>query len=306
MSANGKDLTVDADLKVVEGKIPFKGYETWYQRVGESEPGKAPLLTFHGGPGCKHNYLKSLDGVALYGREVIYYDQLGCGNSPTPYLPDLWGYDLWLEEIDVLRDALGLDEVHILGQSWGGMLAMLYATKQPRPKGVKSMTIASSPADISAWLSEANRLIEWLPPEMAKALKEGDATGNIDTPEYKAASDEYYRRHVCNLDPMPEWVRTSLDEPGPPYEVMQGHSEFVVTGKMRDYNVVDKLPSVTIPTLVTSGLMDENTPLLAKQVYDLIPGAEWEMFMGTHCCHAEVPEEYNKRVEEFFEKHDAD
>lgn len=294
----------EKDLKVVEGKVPYAGYETWYERVGVSDPGKKPLLTFHGGPGAKHNYLKSLDGIAAMGREVIYYDQLGCGKSPTPYLPDLWGYDLWINEVDAMRDALGLDEVHLWGSSWGGMLAMLYALKQPT--GVKSITIASSPADISLWLSEANRLIEWLPPEMAKALKEGEESGEIDTPEYQAAAAEYYRRHVCNLVPPPDYVSESLDDMGPVYEVMQGHSEFVVTGKMRGFNIVDRLHEIKIPTLVTSGLMDEATPLIAKQVYDGIPGAKWELFMGTHLAHVECKDDYNAKVEAFMASHDAD
>jgi proline iminopeptidase/L-proline amide hydrolase len=292
------------DLKVVQGTIPFKGYETWYERVGESEPGKAPLLTFHGGPGALHNYLKSLDGVAEMGREVIYYDQLGCGNSPTPYLPDLWSQELWLEEIDVLRDALGLDEVHLLGQSWGGMLAMLYAIGQPQ--GVKSMVVASSPASIPLWVSEANRLIEWLPEEHRNAIVKGLAEEDYESPEYLAASEVYYLRHVCNLVPQPDYVEYSFSHMGEVYHVMQGYNEFMVVGKMADYDVVDQLPSIKIPTLVTSGTVDEATPLIAKQIFDGIPGCEWALLEGTHLVHVEQKDLYNQTVEDFFSRHDQD
>ncbi|MDR2348205.1 MAG: proline iminopeptidase-family hydrolase [Bifidobacteriaceae bacterium] len=297
-------MTKSKDLKVVQGTIPFKGYETWYERVGESEPGKAPLLTLHGGPGALHNYLKSLDGVAELGREVIYYDQLGCGNSPTPYLPDLWTEELWQEEIDVVRDALGLDQVHLLGQSWGGMLAMRYAISQP--KGVKSMVVASSPASIPLWVEEANRLIEWLPAEDREAIKKGLAEEDYESPEYLAASEVYYLRHVCNLAPQPDYVEYSFSHMGDVYHVMQGYNEFMVVGKLADYDVTADLPKVTIPTLVTSGLMDEATPLIAKQIVDLIPGAKWELLKGTHLVHVELKDQYNRIVEDFFSAHDND
>src|SRR4051812_36273072 len=109
-----------------EGTIPFKGYQTWYRIVGDvEEPGKLPLLCLHGGPGFCYDYLESLDAMADSGRRVIYYDQLGCGNSHLPVsAPEMWTPQLFVEEIDVVRAALGLDRIHLLGQSWGGMLAM--------------------------------------------------------------------------------------------------------------------------------------------------------------------------------------
>src|SRR5436305_3268904 len=106
-----------------EGFIPFRGHQIWYRIVGEGEAhGKLPLLTLHGGPGAAHDYLESLEAVAETGRRVIFYDQLGCGKSPAPSNPAMWTVDLYLQEIDVVRGALGLDRLHILGQSWGGML----------------------------------------------------------------------------------------------------------------------------------------------------------------------------------------
>lgn len=293
-------MAATKDRIVSEGRVPFKGYSTWYRRVGKCDPGKYPLLLLHGGPGACHNYLKSLEAIADTGREVILYDQLGCGNSAIPPNPDLWTAKLFEEEIDVIRDALNLDKVHILGQSWGGMLVMQYAISQP--KGVVSMIVASSPSSMDLWLSEANRLIGYLPAEMAAALKKGDATGEIDTPEYKAAYDEYYRRHVCNLDPYPQYVTDSFSNMGEPYGVMQGASEFVVTGKLSNWDITDDLHKITIPTLLTSGVMDEATPLIVKTIYDRIPNCEWELLMGTHLVHVEQQEEYNRVVENFMRK----
>jgi proline-specific peptidase len=128
---------------VREGTIPFKGYETWYQVFGDGEaPGKFPLLCLHGGPGAGHDYLESLAAMADTGRRVIFYDQIGCSRSSIPESkPEMWTVDLFVEEVDAVRDALGLDRTHLLGQSWGGMLAMEYALTQP--PGLASLTVAS-------------------------------------------------------------------------------------------------------------------------------------------------------------------
>jgi proline-specific peptidase len=289
--------------QISEGTVPFKGYHTWYRRVGSCVPGKYPLLVLHGGPGACHNYLKSLEGIAAYGRELIFYDQLGCGHSTIPSNPDLWTVDLYKEELDVIRNALKLDRVHILGQSWGGMLAMEYALTQP--KGVISMVVASSPASMDIWVSEANRLIDYLPGEMREALKTGEATEVRDTPEYQAAFNEYYHRHVCMLDPYPDFIAQSLNNMGEPYGVMQGSGEFVVTGKLKGWDITDKLSTITIPTLLTSGVMDEATPLIVKEIYDRIPGCEWELLLGTHMVHAELSEQYNRLVEDFFSRKES-
>ncbi len=130
------DVTVQASVSS-EGKIPFKGYETWYRVYGEAEaPGKLPLLCLHGGPGAAHDYLESLSAMANTGRRVIFYDQLGCSRSSIPESrPEMWTVDLYIEEVNAVRAALGLDHVHVLGQSWGGMLAMEYALTQPAGHG---------------------------------------------------------------------------------------------------------------------------------------------------------------------------
>ncbi|MCI2062772.1 MAG: proline iminopeptidase-family hydrolase [Eubacteriaceae bacterium] len=290
---------------IKEGYIPFKGLKTYYRIVGECEDGKLPLLTLHGGPGAQHDYLESFDGIADYGRAVIYYDQLGCGKSPAPSNPDMWTVELFKEEIDVVRNALNLTQCHMIGQSWGGMLLMAYAIDQP--VGVKSMVVASSPADFQLWGKEAKRLRGYLPQHMQDALIKADETGVHEGPEYQAAADEYYRRYVYDLPEVPDYVQVTFDTEGDNevYNTMQGYSEFDISGNLKDFNVVNDLHKITIPTLVTSGSRDECTPLIAKQVYDGIPNAQWILFEdGTHLVHVEQKEKYNKTVEEFFEQHD--
>ena len=152
-------VTIDPALAADERFIPFDGQRTWVGIVGseadERATGKAPLLLLHGGPGACHDYLESMAALSATGRRVIFYDQQGCGNSDQPDDPARWTVDFYCREIDAVRAALGLERVHILGQSWGGMLLMEYLVR--RPAGVVSATIASSPADMPMWIAEIGR-----------------------------------------------------------------------------------------------------------------------------------------------------
>ena len=130
--------------QITEGYMPFIGYQTYYRIVGEPSD-KAPLLLLHGGPGSTHNYFEVLDCIADTGRQVISYDQIGCGNSYLDGHPELWTLQTWIDELIALRDYLHLDHVHILGQSWGAMQAIAYAIDN-NPTGVKSMILSSGHA----------------------------------------------------------------------------------------------------------------------------------------------------------------
>jgi proline-specific peptidase len=289
--------------KVTEGTIPFKGYHTWYRRVGSPEPGKVPLLALHGGPGFPHTYLQSLDDLAGDGREVIYYDQIGCGNSPGPEDPGFYSMELFEEELSNVIDKLELKEVHILGQSWGGMLLMDYMiTKKPRC--VKSIVVSSSPASVPLFESEIDRLVRWLPPDAAAAIEKGIREEKYDDPEFLAASDLYYSRHVVNLDPLPDYVAYAFENHSNVYVIMQGYTEFMVIGKLKGWDVSDRLHEITVPALLVSGVSDEVTPLLVKQEYDRMPNAEWHLLPGTHLIHVEQRDTYNRLVGEFLRRQD--
>src|SRR5207247_9365395 len=144
-----------------------------------------PLLCLHGGPGFTHNYLEPLEDLADR-RRVIFYDQLGCGRSDRPGDTSLWTVSRFVEELVIVRDALGLDRLHLFGSSWGGMLAMQYALT--RPPGLASLVLSSSPASIPVWAEEANRLRGELPADVQGALDEYEAAGTLDAPEYAEAT----------------------------------------------------------------------------------------------------------------------
>src|SRR5262249_23699070 len=177
-----------ASVNRTEGYVPFREYRTWYRIVGEGEDdGKLPVLYLHGGPGATHDYLESLEAMAETGRRAIFYDQIGCGESDLPDDPSLWRVETFVEELDAVRGRLGLDRLHIFGNSWGGMLAMEYALT--RPEGVASMIVASSPSSIPQWVAEANRLRADLPAEGQATLTRHEGAGTTDDPDYEQASE---------------------------------------------------------------------------------------------------------------------
>jgi proline-specific peptidase len=143
------------EMPTEQGQVALRGYNVWYRIVGDREaPGKLPLMCLHGGPGFPHDYLEPLQAMAATGRRVIFYDQLGCGNSDKPHDPSLWTVPLFVEELREIRRALGLERVHLLGQSWGGMLAMEYALTEPA--GLASLILADSSASMPQWIAQIN------------------------------------------------------------------------------------------------------------------------------------------------------
>jgi len=299
---------MDTAIPSKEGFVTFHGYNVWYRIVGNGEEaGKFPLLCLHGGPGVPHDYLEPLEAMVATGRRVIFYDQLGCGNSDQPHDPSLWTVDLFVEEVDVVRQALELDHIHLLGQSWGGMLAMEYAFTQPA--GVISLTLASSLASMPQWVSEANRLRAELPPEVQQTLLKHEATGTTDDPAYEEAMFVFLGRHLCRLDPLPDFVNRTFEKlmQNPEvYNTMWGPSEFHVTGFLKDWDIVDRLGEIRMPTLITSGRYDEATPAISETLHHSIPGSEWVLFEhSAHFSHAEEPEKYLQVLGQFLSRVEA-
>lgn len=291
--------------EIKEVYLPFKGYKTYVRIVGESKDGKLPLLVLNGGPGMSHDYMTTLDPLADQGRQIIYYDQIGCGKSTVPDGALDYNADLFVEEMQNVIKELNLDHVHLLGQSWGGILLMLYLLNVTQ-EGVASAVLSSTLPSVKLWVKETKKLLSFMPKEMQEAIDKGETTGEKDNPEYEAAANEFYRRHVCSLDPYPDYVTASFANPGPAYLEMQGTSEFVFTGNLKDYDIEDQLKDIHVPSFVISGEFDECTPLVAKTLYDNIPTAEkWLLIEnGTHLCSAEYPDLYNSEVEAFLEKHE--
>jgi proline iminopeptidase len=269
-----------------EGRVPFRGYETWYRTVGER--GALPLVLLHGGPGSTSLGLQVLEPLADE-RQLVLYDQLGCGNSSQPSDPSLWTVELYVEELGNLREALGLERIHLLGHSWGGMLALEYMLTQPT--GVESLILSSTLSSAALWEQEALRLRAELPPETLAVLERHEAAGTVHDPEYEQATKEYYRHHLCRLDPWPplveEIMRASRKEV---YETMWGPNEMRPTGTLAGWEVTDRLGEITVPALVLCGRYDEATPRQAETIAAAL-GGESELAVLENSAHLTPIEE---------------
>jgi len=295
---------------VSEGFIPFQGHRTWFRVVGKEEgAGKLPLLCLHGGPGATWHHMEPYEALAE-GRRVIFYDQLGCGKSAVdgPHDPSMWTTDLFVREVQAVRDALGLDRVHVLGHSWGGMLGMLYAIGQP--EGLASLIVESSPASLPEWMGELARLRGELPPEVQATLVMHEEAGTTDTPEYDEAVMVFYKRHLCRADPWPDFLNRTfqalLANPEV-YYTMNGPSEFHVIGVIKDFDVTGDLGRIRVPTLLFSGRYDEVTPATMERVHQGIPGSEFVIFeQSSHTSQGEEPEAVLDLVRGFLGRVEAD
>jgi len=282
------------------GYIPVvNGHRVWFRIVGGGgEHEVVPLLVLHGGPGCPHDYLENLAALASENRRVIFYDQLGCGNSDLPDDTSLWTVKRFTDEIDSVRSALGLDRVHLLGQSCGGMLGIEYAIRQPR--GLESLILADAMPSMVLWVEEANRLRAALPPEVNATLLRHEQAGTTDSPEYRAAVEVFNQRHVCRLASEPEFVRRANAKSGFIYRYMNGPSEFHVTGIIKDWDRTDHLSDIHVPTLIISGKYDESTPLLNEILHKGIPNSEWVLFEhSAHLPHVEEEAKFMRTVGAF-------
>lgn len=288
-----------------EGRMAFRGHETWYRVVGDLDPtaAKTPVVICHGGPGASHDYCEPIAELSGFGRTCVLYDQLGCGKSDhLPGAPaDFWSPQLFKDELVALILHLGIDARHaVVGQSWGGMLAMEYALD--RPAGLRGLVVADSPASLRLWVSEANRLRAELPPDVQETLTRHEKAGTTDDSEYEAAVRVFYDRHVCRV-PWPDCVRRSFEQIAADptvYHTMNGPSEFHVIGSLKDWDITDRLHEITAPTLLVSGRYDEATPLIVGQIRERIPGAQWTIFEeSSHMPHVEEHEAFLERVEAF-------
>ena len=287
-------------MEIREGYMPFLEYKTYYRVVGKNTGNKKPLVLLHGGPGSTHNYFEVLDRIAEEdGRQLVMYDQIGCGNSYVENRPDLWNSKVWIEELIELRKHLGLDEIHLLGQSWGGMQTLEYVCNY-KPEGLKSIILSSTLPASWLWAEEAQRMIAQMPQDMQDAIKKATESGDYSSPEYQAAEAEYMRQHCAGevTENDPECLRR-------PKKVGWGPNEFTPLGTLKDYDVIDQLGDIKEPALIINGGNDLCTPYVAKFMYDRIPNSEWELFRTCrHMCFVEDNDHYVEVLKKWMNKND--
>jgi L-proline amide hydrolase len=255
---------------VSEGYADFRGYRTWYRVTGDLRSGATPLLALHGGPGSTHHYFAPLEGLAAE-RPVVLYDQIGCGGSDRPQDIE-WSVAVFREEVDAVRSQLGLERIHLLGTSWGGMLALEHVLSGA--EGIVGLILSSTLASVDQWAAEQLKLRAALPADVVAVLDRHERAGTYDDPEYDEAINAYFDRHFYRgPNPRAELEAMSAAKSVEVYRAMQGPNEWTVTGALRGWDVRDRLAEIEVPTLVIRGRHDMSTDPISATLVNGIKGA---------------------------------
>jgi proline iminopeptidase len=280
--------------------LPVAGgkYKAWTKKVGS---GPIKVLLLHGGPGFGHEYLEAFESfLPQAGIEMYYYDQLGCNNSDQPDDTSLWTLARYTEEVEEVRRGLGLDDFVLYGHSWGGILAMEYAlTYQQHLRG---LVISNMTAGVQSALKRSAAIKLQLPHDTLARLDALEAKQAYDSPEYqKIMMDDLYPKMLCRTKPWPEPVMRALRHANDKiYNFMQGKSEFVVTGNLKDWERWDRLPEIKTKALTIGAQYDEMDPEDMKKMAGLMQNARYAFCPhGSHMAMWDDQRVYFKQLLDF-------
>lgn len=256
------------------------GYHLWTNTQGT---GDIHLLCLHGGPGGNHEYWENFAeelGKQGLNVSVHMYDQLGSFYSDQPDYSDqatadkYLTYEYFLDEVEEVRQKLGIDNFYLIGQSWGGLLVQEYAVKYG--DHLKGAIISSMVDEIDEYVTHINQVREQaLPAEEVAYMKQCEATNDYDNKRYQDDVDVLNRGYVDRKQP-PAIAHLISTMATPVYNAFQGDNEFVVTGKLKDWHFRDQLHNITVPTLLTFGEHETMPVETAKTMQTLIPHARLE------------------------------
>jgi proline iminopeptidase len=258
-------------IPIITSKGTFK---VWTKRIGNNP--KIKLLLLNGGPGATHEYFECFENfLPAEGIEIIYYDQLGCGNSDNPNDVALWDLARYVEEVEQVRKALNLDasNFYMLGHSWGGILAMEYALKyQNKMKGLIISNMMSSCPEYGKYAEEV--LAKQMDPKVLAELNQIEAAKDFTNPRYmELLIPNFYEKHILRF-PAKEWpepVNRSFAKMNQSlYVSMQGPSEFGISGKLEKWDRKADLKNITIPTLVIGAKYDTMDPKHMEEMSKLV------------------------------------
>lgn len=261
-----------------EGYADILGRKLYYKSVGKST--KGCVLGLHGGPGLTHDYILPLVDLARFGYQVVLYDQLGCGKSEIPKNIGLFTVERAVEEVEGVRQGLGLGRIHLFGSSYGGLLAIAYALKYQ--KNMLSLITMGGLANVPFCVSEMQKMKASLPPDVLKTMEQCEEAGDYDNAEYQKATQEFLKRYFCRLEEWPKDLQHSLEHVNQSiYMTMNGPTEFTIIGGLRYWNVSDQLHKIRVPTLVTCGKYDEVSPKEARNIHKGIRGSRLVVFQNS-------------------------
>jgi proline iminopeptidase len=276
-TAGRSDVLSGGGARTIEVQTPKGKFKVWTKRVGNNP--RIKLLLLHGGPGATHEYFEACDSfLPAAGIEYYYYDQLGSAYSDQPDEPSLWEIPRFVSEVEQVRQALGLDRdsFYLLGQSWGGVLAMEYALQHQA--NLKGLIISNMMASIPAYNAYAKeKLMPAMQPAVLAEVLRYEAAKDYENPRYMGLLvPHYYAEHILRLPPE-QWpdpvVRAFAHLNKKVYVPMQGPSEMGCTGgcKLEKWDRSADLSKITVPTLVIGARHDTMDPAHMKWMSRQLP-----------------------------------
>jgi proline iminopeptidase len=294
----------DDGVRYIPIRTPSGEHRVWTKRVGSNPDTK--LLLLHGGPGATHEYFEIFDEyLPAAGIEYYYYDQLGSGHSDQPDDPTLWELDRFVDEVEQVRQGLGLtrDSFVLYGQSWGGLLAIEYALHhQEHLKGLVISNMMSSCPAYNAYAHQV--LMPAMDPHVLAEIQAFEASGDTANPRYMALLEQHHYVHHVLRRPVDEWpdpvVRT-FDHINPDiYVPMQGPSELGMQGSLSDWDRFDDLARITVPTLVIGAAYDTMDPAHMQAMAERLPNGRYlECPNGSHLAMYDDTEVYMRGLLDF-------
>ncbi len=282
-------------------EVTVDGYKVVTYSYGS---GDNILFLLNGGPGLPCDYLRDPHiPLADEGYRVVTFDQLGCGKSDRPDDPSLWNITRYVEEVETVRKALNLHNVHLLGHSWGGWLGIEYALAYPQE--VRSLILANTCGDMPHLTTELNRMRSALGNETVAMMLHHEALGSTDHPEYQSAITILNYRHICRLKNWPNSLLASVSNWNTvPYSVMQGPHEFLFIGNLKDWNRIPDMHQLTMPVLIVSGSHDVIGPACAIRMNNALPDSQVALHANSsHMPFFEEPAEYFASLKAFLAAH---
>ena len=310
---SNRDDQFTGGIKMIPISTPKGEFKVWTKRVGTHPTMKVLLL--HGGPGGTHEAFDCFDGYfPSEGIEYIYYDQLGSYFSDQPSDTTLWTIERFVDEVEQVRVALNLDKenFYLLGQSWGGILAMEYALKhQDKMKGLIISNMMASAPEYNRYAQEV--LGPQMDQEVLHEIQELEARNDFSNPRYmELLMEHYYTEHLLRM-PVAKWpqsVNLAFRHMNPEvYVYMQGPSEFGMYGNatLKNWDVTSELPKITVPTLVIGAGHDTMDPEHMEWMSGQVQNGRFLLCPnGSHLSQYDDQKTYFEGVVKFIKDVDAD
>ncbi|MBT2623309.1 proline-specific peptidase family protein [Chryseobacterium sp. ISL-6] len=266
------DSIQSGGVKMIPITTPVGNFRVWTKRFGNNP--KIKVLLLHGGPGMTHEYMECFETFfQKEGFEFYEYDQLGSYYSDQPVDDRLWTTDRFVDEVEQVRKAIGADKsnFYVLGNSWGGILAMEYALKyQKNLKGLMVANMVASAPEYGKYADEV--LAKQMKPEVLKEIRAIEAKKDFANPRYmELLIPNFYNQHICRLKEWPDGVNRALKHSNENvYTLMQGPSEFGISGRLGDWDIKGRLPEINIPTLMIGAKYDTMDPKAMEEQSKLV------------------------------------